>query len=292
MTRILLVAACCAALCSAQIFKLSPEQLTEITRKNPYGRFADGRPNVPAEVLEKVRGLSVEEAWGPLNGHADYPNQYEGGWRIMHPGQKLVGRVVTAQFMPKRADLNDLLVAELKAKFNYTSGPHQWVLDQLREGDVLVVDMFGKEEGGAVVGDNLAAFVQNATKTGGLIVDGAIRDVEGIHPLGMQIYYRHSTPSAIDNVQLTGYNIPIRIGKATVLPGDVVLGDRTGVYFLPPNLLKSIVDRAEETHIHDEWTKAKFATGKYKSSELYPTPKDPAMKKEYEEYKAKKMGKQ
>ena len=72
----------------------------------------------------------------------------------------------------------------------------------------------------------------------------------------------------------------------------VVLGDRTGVYFLPPNLLKSILDRAEETHIHDEWTKAKFATGKYKSSELYPTPKDPAMKNEYEEYKAKKMGKQ
>ncbi|MCC6536986.1 MAG: dimethylmenaquinone methyltransferase [Bryobacterales bacterium] len=292
MTRILLVAAWCAALGSAQIFKLSPEQLIEITRKNPYGRFADGRPNVPNDVLEKVRGLSVEEAWSPLRGNADYPNQYEGGWRIMHPGQKLVGRVVTAQFMPKRADLNDLLVAELKAKFNHTSSPHQWVLDQLREGDVLVVDMFGKEEGGSVVGDNLAAFIQNATKTGGLIVDGAIRDVEGIHPLGMQIYYRHATPSAIDNVQLTGYNIPVRIGKATVLPGDVVLGDRTGVYFLPPNLLKSIVDRAEETHIHDEWTKAKFATGKYKSSELYPTPKDPAMKKEYEEYKAKKMGKQ
>jgi regulator of RNase E activity RraA len=276
---------------SAQVFKLSQEQLVEVTRKNPYGRFPDGRPKVPNEILEKVRGLSVEEVWGPLRGLPGYPNQYEGNWQILHPGQKLVGRVVTAQFMPLRLDLNELLVGELKSKFGFTSSAHQWVIDQLQEGDIFVVDLFGKEEGGSVVGDNLAMAVKSATKTGGIVVDGAIRDVEGVHPLGMQIYYKHATPSAIANVQLTGYNVPVRIGQATVLPGDVVLGDRTGVYFIPPNLVKDIVDKAEETHIHDEWTKAKFATGKWKSSELYPTPKDPAIKKEYEEYKAQKLGK-
>ena len=274
----------------AQVFKLTKEQLTEITGKNPYDRFPDGRPKAPLDVLEKVRGLSVEEAWGPLRG-SEYPNQYEGDWQILHPGKKLVGRVVTAQFMPRRADLNELLVGELKNKFNFTSSPHQWVIDQLQEGDVFVVDLFGKEEGGSIVGDNLAMAVKSATKWGGIVVDGAIRDLEGIHPLDMAVYYKHATPSAIDNVQLTGYNIPIRIGKATVFPGDVVLGDRTGVYFLPPNMVKTIVDRADETHIHDEWTKAKFATGKYKSSELYPTPKDPAIKKEYEDYKNQRLGK-
>jgi 4-hydroxy-4-methyl-2-oxoglutarate aldolase len=276
---------------SAQMFKLTKEQLVEVTRKNPYDRFPDGRPKVPNDVLEKVRGLSVEEVWGPIRGEAGYPNQYEGDWQIMHPGKKLVGRVVTAQFMPLRTDLNELLIGELKSKFNFSSSPHQWVIDQLQEGDVFVVDLFGKEEGGSIVGDNLAMAVKSATKWGGIVVDGAIRDLEGVHPLDMAIYYKHATPSAIGNVQLTGYNIPVRIGKATVLPGDVVLGDRTGVYFIPPNLVKNIVDRAEETHIHDEWTKAKFSTGKWKSSELYPSPKDPAIKKEYEEYKAQKLGK-
>ena len=275
----------------AQVFKMNKEQLTEVTRKNPYERFADGRPKVPNEMIGKVRGLSVEEVWGPLRSDPGYANQYEGNWQIMHPGKKLVGRVVTAQFMPLRLDLNEGLVAEMKSKFNFTSSPHQWVIDQLQEGDVFVVDLFGKAEGGSIVGDNLAMAVKSATKTGGIVVDGAIRDLEGIHPMDMAVYYKHATPSAIGNVQLTGYNIPIRIGKATVLPGDVVLGDRTGVYFIPPNLVGSIVDRAEETHIHDEWTKAKFATGKWKSSELYPTPKDPAIKKEYEDYKAHKMGK-
>ena len=90
---------------------------------------------------------------------------------------------------------------------------------------------------------------------------------------------------------LTGYNVPVGIGKTTVLPGDIVFGDRTGIYFIPPQFAKEIVDRAEETHIHDEWTKAKFLSGRYKSSDLYPRPKDPALLKEYEEYKAKKMGK-
>lgn len=276
---------------SAQIFKFTRDQLVEVTRKNPYERFADGRPKVPLDLLEKVRGLSVEEAWGVLRNGQDYPNQYDGGWRMTQPGKKLVGRVVTAQFMPLRVDLNELLVQELKSKFNFTSSPHQWVIDQLQEGDVLVVDMFGKEDGGSVVGDNLAMAVKGATRWGGIIVDGAIRDLEGIQPMDFPIYFRHATPTAIANVQLTGYNIPIRIGKATVLPGDVAFGDRTGVYFLPPNMVKPIVDRAEETHIHDEWTKAKFATGKYKSSELYPTPKDPALKQEYEQYKAQKLGK-
>ena len=276
---------------SAQVFKLNKEQLTEVTRKNPYERFADGRPKVPNEMIGKVRGLSVEEVWGPLRSDPGYANQYEGNWQIMHPGKKLVGRVVTAQFMPLRLDLNEGLVAEMKSRFNFTSSPHQWVIDRLHEGDVFVVDLFGKEEGGSIVGDNLAMAVKSATKTGGIVVDGAIRDLEGIHPMDMAVYYKHATPSAIGNVQLTGYNIPIRIGKATVLPGDVVLGDRTGVYFIPPNLVGSIVDRAEETHIHDEWTKAKFATGKWKSSELYPAPKDPAIKKEYEDYKAQKLGK-
>jgi hypothetical protein len=74
------------------------------------------------------------------------------------------------------------------------------------------------------------------------------------------------------------------------MPGDVIFGDREGVYFIPPHLVNSIVDTADITHIHDEWTRKKFDEGKYKSSEIYSRPSDPALIKEYEAYLKQKLG--
>jgi regulator of RNase E activity RraA len=276
---------------TAQVFTFTRDQLIEYTSANPYDRFADGRPKVPDDLLEKVKGLSIEEVWSILP-RRGFRNQFEGGWQIMHPEKKLVGRAVTVQFMPMRPDIANPMTADAKAKGVAGIPPHQRVIDSLQPGDVLVVDLFGTVEGGTLVGDNLATAIFSATGTG-FIVDGGIRDMEGIFPIGMPIYMRGFHPSAIDyqRVMLTGVNIPVRIGNATVMPGDVVLGDRGGVYFIPPQFVKDIVDRAEETHIHDEWTKNKFMTGKYKSSDLYGSPRIPELKKEYEEYKKKKLGK-
>jgi 4-hydroxy-4-methyl-2-oxoglutarate aldolase len=159
----------------------------------------------------------------------------------------------------------------------------------LEPGDVLVVDLFGKTEGGTIVGDNLFYYLMKATKGAGLVVDGAIRDLEGISRMDMPAYFRHVHPSAISNVMITGINIPVRIGDATVMPGDLVFGDSEGVYFIPPALVQQVLDNADVIHIHDEWTRMKFDEGKYKSSEIYGTPKDPALKKEYEEYLKRRL---
>jgi regulator of RNase E activity RraA len=271
----------------AQVFTFTREEMLKYTAQNPFERFADGRPKVPDAILEKVKGLSAEEAWAVLPG-AHFPNQYEGNWRILHPDRKLVGRAVTAQFMPVRPDVADIMEADAKAKGLRDNG-NQRVIDMLQPGDVLVVDLFGKIEDGTIVGDNLATAIYAATGTG-LVVDGAIRDLEGIQPIDMSVYCRGVHPTPIHNVMLTGINIPIRIGGATVMPGDVVFGDSEGVYFIPPQLVKSVVDKADETHVHDEWTKAKLMTGKYKSTDIYPSPRDPALKEEYEEYKKQKLG--
>lgn len=267
--------------CHAQVFTFTREQMLKFTSQNPYERFEDGRPKVPDAILEKVKGLSAEEVWAvlPVKG---YPNQYEGNWQILHPNRKLVGRAVTAQFMPVRPDVFDILEAEAKAK-HLANSQHQRVIDRLQPGDVFVVDLFGKIEEGTIVGDNLATAVYAATKTG-IVVDGAVRDLEGINPIDISVYFRGAHPTPIRNVMMTGVNVPIRIGNATVVPGDVVFGDREGVYFIPPHLVKEVVDKADVTHIHDEWTQKKLLTGKYKSSELYPSPSDPALKQEYAEY--------
>jgi regulator of RNase E activity RraA len=278
-----------AAAASAQVFTFTREQMLQYTEKNPFERFADGRPKVPDNLLEKMRDLSAEDIWGVLPG-AGFQNQFEGGWRLLHPGRKLVGRAVTVQFMPARPDVEGIVEAEAKKKGG-TRGPNQRVIDMLQPGDVIVVDLFGKVEGGTFVGDNLATAVYALSKTG-FVVDGSIRDLEGIVPIPMAAYFRNVHPSAIRGVMLTGVNVPVRIGNATVMPGDVVFGDREGVYFVPPHLVEQVVKRAETTKIHDDWTKAKFMTGKYKSSELYPSPSDPALKKEYEDHLKQKLGKQ
>ena len=270
----------------SQIFTFSREQMIQYTEKNPYHRFPDGRPKVPDELLERFKQLTSEEVWAALP-RPDFANQYEDGWQILHPGKKLVGRAVTAQFLPFRADVAQVAEAEGKARFGGRS-PNQRVIDQLEAGDVIVVDLFGKIEDGTFVGDNLATYIQTVTGTG-IVVDGGIRDLEGIFPLGMPVYYRGAHPTAIRNVMLTGYNIPIRIGKATVMPGDVVFGDREGVWFIPPHLVEKVLAYAERTRIHDEWTQQKLRTGKYKSSEIYSTPRDPELKKELDEYLKKRL---
>lgn len=281
---------CLATTLCAQPFRWTREQMIHFTPENPFERFEDGRPKVPDALLEKVKGLSVEEAWGILRSKG-YTNQHAGsGFQILHPGRKLVGRAVTAQYLPTRPDLEKVIAADAK-KQGLSASTNQKVIDLLQLNDVPVVDLMGAAPGHNFGGDNLHAAIYGATRTGA-VVDGTVRDLEGLFEMPTQVYYREGHPAAVAGVTVIGINIPVKVGDAIVMPGDVVLGDRTGIMFIPPQLVQEIVEKAELTHIHDEWTKAKFLTGKYKASDLYPSPTLPELKKEYEEYvKSKRAGK-
>jgi regulator of RNase E activity RraA len=181
-------------------------------------------------------------------------------------------------------------IAKVKAKEHGLSRlTNQTAIDMLQPGDVLIVDLFGKKVNGTIVGDNLFYYVMKATHGGGLVVDGSIRDLDGLSQIDMPGYFRAVDPTPIGNVMLTGINVPVRIGGVTVMPGDLVVGDREGVYFIPPQFVKEVLDHADETHIHDEWTKKKFDEGKYKSSEIYGSPSDPKLQQEYQEYLKKRL---
>lgn len=271
-----------------QAFRWTREETIHYTPKNPFERFEDGRPKVPKALLEKVKELSVEEAWGILRAKG-YNFQYAGsGFKVLHPGKKLVGRAVTAQYLPLRPDLHDTIEADVK-KAGGPGGANQKVIDLLQRDDVPVIDLMGVAPGHNFGGDNLHAAIYGATGTGA-VVDGTVRDIEGLFEMPTQVYYRDGHPAAVAGVTVIGINIPVKVGEAVVMPGDVVLGDRTGIIFIPPQFVQEVVDKAVMTHIHDEWTKAKFLTGKYKSSQLYGGPLSPEMKKEYDEYVKKKLG--
>jgi len=272
---------------SAQLISFSKQDLIDYTSQNPFDRLPDGRPKVPDNLIEQAKGLSSEEVWAVLQAK-NYINQYADGFMVLHPGKTMVGRAFTVQFMPVREDIDDVA----KAKATERGIPrlmNQTAIDMLQPGDVLVVDLFGKKVNGTIVGDNLFYYVMKATHGGGLVVDGSIRDLDGLSEIDMPGYFKNVDPTPIGNVMLTGINLPVRIGGVTVMPGDLVVGDREGVYFIPPQFVKEVLDRADETHIHDEWTKKKFDEGKYKSSEIYGSPSDPKLKQEYEAYLKRRL---
>jgi regulator of RNase E activity RraA len=271
----------------AQLFIFPKQELIDYTAQSPFDRLPDGRPKVPDALIERARELSSEEVWATLH-EKGFNNQYADGFQVLHPGKTMVGRAFTVQFMPLRADVDD--VAEKKAQEHGLSRlTNQAAIDMLQPGDVLVVDLFGKKIDGTIVGDNLFYYVMKATKGGGLVVDGSIRDLDGLSEIDMPGYFRSADPTPIGNVMLTGINVPVRIGGVTVMPGDLVVGDREGVYFIPPQFVKEVLDHADETHVHDEWTKKKFDEGNYKSSEIYGSPKDPKLQEEYREYLKKRL---
>ncbi|MBV9340559.1 MAG: dimethylmenaquinone methyltransferase [Acidobacteria bacterium] len=271
----------------AQLLSFNHQELADYTVQNPFDRLPDGRPRVPDPLIERARELSSEEVWAVLE-QKGFHNQYADGFQVLHPGKTMVGRAFTVQFMPLRGDVEEVAKGKARAR-GIARLTNQTAIDMLAPGDVLVVDLFGKKVNGTIVGDNLFYYVKQATNGAGLVVDGSIRDLDGISEIDMPAYFRSTDPTPIANVMLAGINIPIRIGGVTVMPGDLVVGDREGVYFVPPQFVEEVLDRADETHIHDEWTKKKFAEGRYKSSEIYGSPSDPKLQEEYREYLKRRL---
>ena len=259
---------CLVSTSYAQLGMFSKEQRVELTRDWSGDRYPDGRPKVPDELLHRMQNVTAEEAWGVLQG-AGYINQFEGNWKVINSGERLVGRVVTAVFMPLRPDVNAVISDSGKKEGrSQRGGQNSWVIDILQPNDVLVVDLFGKIKDGTFAGDNLATSI--FTKTGtGLIVDGSVRDVSGISEIkGFRCYVRGFDPSALKDVTLMGINVPIRIGAVTVLPGDVVVSDPEGITFVPSHLAEKVADHSELTQLQDRWGHQMLREGKYTPGQI------------------------
>lgn len=271
---------------SAQLFQWTPEQLIKYTAKNPYDRFPDGRPKVPDELIARLGGLIAEEVQAVLPAQG-FPNQFEprDNWRVLQPEKKMVGRVFTVQFMPVRADIVDVDDADAKAK-GAQRARNQTAIDQLQPGDVIVADVFGANWN--FVGNKLAHYIQTTTKNG-MIVDGGVYWLDRIAETGMQAYFKNSLPTQGMQVMVTGINIPVRIGKTLVMPGDIVLADREGMWFIPPQMVQAVLDSGEVSKARDDWSLMMLGTGKYTSRQIYG-PLTPELQKQRDDYVMQKTG--
>jgi 4-hydroxy-4-methyl-2-oxoglutarate aldolase len=267
MSGALLAAALMLALPAfGQLGMFSKEQRISLTPQWTGDRFPDGRPKVPDSVLEGLKDVDAEEAWGVLQRHG-YKNQFEGGWKEINPGERMVGRVFTAVFMPQRPDVDAVINAAGKRE-GRIGAQNSWPIDMLSPNDVLVVDLFGKIKDGTYAGDNLATSIFSKSHNG-LVVDGSVRDQGGIEEIkGMHVFVRGVDPSALRGVTLMGINVPIRVGRVTVMPGDVAVSDPEGITFIPPQLAQEVVDRAQMTHLVDDWGHQMLREGKYTPGEI------------------------
>jgi 4-hydroxy-4-methyl-2-oxoglutarate aldolase len=269
MKRIFLTACLVATLCfyaQAQHVTLTKEQIIALTSEWKGERLADGRPNVPDKVLARLKNVSLEEAWGILRNNG-YNNQFEGDWMILKEDQVLVGRALTVQYLPKRSDYDNLIRAKGKEegrKGNFNS----WPIDMLKSGDIYVADSYGKIVDGTLIGDNLGNAIYTNSKNG-VIFYGSVRDAEGLEKIeGFNAWIKGYDPSYIQEMMLGGINVPIRIGRATVLPGDAVLAKKGGIVFIPAHLVSDLVINAEFIALRDQFGHQRLREGKYTPGEI------------------------
>ena len=271
---ILLTALCFIVAYSAFGQQISKEELIFLTPEWHGERFDDGRPKVSDEWLDRMKLVTLEEAWAVLR-NENYNHQYEDGWMTINADSVLVGRAVTASFVPGRPDIHRVIDNRGHNEDNRVKSQNSWTIDLLVRRDVYVVDQFGAHIDGPTIGDNLGNSIY--TKTGnGVIYDGALRDIGGLKEIGgFTSFFRSyhpshhlNDPNRRLNTTLVGINTPTRIGQATVMPGDIVLGRDGGVIFIPPHLVEKVVKTSEVVRLRDMFGHQRLREQKYTPGEI------------------------
>ena len=243
---------------NAQLVKWTPEDIQQLTNGWKGERSPDGRPKVPDACLERLSTVTIEEAWEFLRGKG-YENQFENfsgtfenSWVIIHPDQPMIGRAVTAQFMPMRFDFDDYL-QETGRRQGIDRVNNNLPVSILSEGDVYVADAFGKIVDGTLLGDAVGGTVYKNSKRG-VILNGSVRKLDALFEMeGFNGWIRGFDPSSISHMVCASVNAPIRIGRVTVLPGDVVIARRSGVIFIPPQFVEELILSVKVTALRNDY---------------------------------------
>ncbi len=250
----------------AQQVTPSIEQIKAYTPDWKGERSADGRPIVSDKVLERLKKVNLEEAWGILR-NKGFHNQFEGDWMVLHPDSVMTGRAVTAQYLPLRPDIDKIIKDKGKAE-GRIGATNSWPIDVLKNGDIYVADSYGKIIDGTLIGDNLGNAIY-AKSLRGVIFYGSVRDATGLEQIkGFNSWVKGYDPSYIQQMMLGGINVPIRMGRAMVLPGDAVLATKRGIVFIPAHLAEEVVLNAEFISLRDQYGHQRLREGKFTPGEI------------------------
>ena len=242
------------------------DQIIAMTAEWIGERYPNGRPRVSDEKIEILKNLTQEEIWQPLYS-CGYRFQFQGDLKPLHPDKKLYGRAVTCCFMPQRPDLRQHVFNVARSR-GWKGDCNQWVIDSLEESDVVVCDLYDKILRGTFVGGNLTTAVKARTKNGGVVVWGGVRDLEQMQNIDVQVFYRGVDPTPIRDCQITAFNGPCRIGAAICLPGDIVIGTKNGILFVPSHMVDYVIEHAYKSQVRDLYAFPKLEAGIYTTADV------------------------
>jgi regulator of RNase E activity RraA len=270
---VMLVGMSSRALAQQEFF--TPNDVTKYTPDWKGERFPDGRPKVPDSILDRMKNVTLEEAWATLQ-QAGFMHQYEDGWLSIHGDKVLVGRALTAVWMPGRPDIQKVIEDQGK-EAHRIGAMNAWPVDMLQPRDVYVADHFELKVDGPSIGDNVGNAIY-AKSGNGIVYDGAVRDINGLEELPnfvsfVRFYdpsHHYGSLSSGKNLNSTMVSIngPTRIGHALVMPGDVILGRNGGVIFIPPQLAEKVVQQSERTRLRDTFGHLRLEEKKYTAGQI------------------------
>jgi regulator of RNase E activity RraA len=271
------------AAAAAQSITPTREELVALTPEWAGERFPDGRPKVKDAILDRMRNINLEEAWAVLR-NKGFEWQYEGRFKLVHldPTATMVGRALTATFVPKRPDLDKALSAKGHAD-GHVGGRNSWPIDMLQKRDVYVANAFSSFEGGPIIGGNLATAIYRNSGNG-VVFDGSVRDIAQMETIeGFKAWVRDWHPSYNYDNMLVEINRPVRIGTALCLPGDVVLAKREGVICIPPAHAELVCKTGELVQLRDMFGFQRIKEGVYTPGQVDQRWSD-AMEKDFSKW--------
>ena len=244
---------------------IAKEELIFLTSAWKGERFADGRPKIADNLLERAKNIMIDDAWTVMKNEG-YFNQFDGNWKTVNDSP-MTGRAVTAMYLPSRPDV-EKNIKERGAAQGRKGNTNAWPIDILTTGDIYVADAFGKISGGPLMGATLANSIYSKSGNG-VVFNGASRDLQEISVMkGFNAFVRDFHPSFMEEVVLMGLNTAIRIGNAIVLPGDLVIAQKEGVLFVPAHLAEQVVSTSEFIIRKDKFGFEMVRTGKYSTGEI------------------------
>ena len=243
------------------------EELIFLTSQWKGERFDDGRPKIPENLLERAKKIGIDDAWTVLKNEG-YTNQFEGNWKMVHDNVPVVGRALTAMFMPSRPDVVKSIKERGISSRGRKGNTNSWPIEMLTKGDVYVADGFGKIDAGTLMGATLATSIYSKSENG-VVFNGSSRDLKSIKEIdGFNAFVRDFHPSFLEEMVVMGLNVPIRMGNAIVLPGDLVIAMEEGVLFVPAHLADLVVSTAEFVGLKDLFGFEAIKSKRYSTGEI------------------------
>ncbi|MBI2686067.1 MAG: ribonuclease activity regulator RraA [Acidobacteria bacterium] len=227
-------------------------------------------------LFDKLMRVGLEAAWSAVT-QEGYPLCFINELTPLHGDRRLVGRARTARYLPNRKDLREKL---------YGAGPqlNYRTAEEAQAGDVLVFDAGGETKStvsGAMV---TTRFLMKGGA--GILVDGCMRDVPDLAVMPASIYLRCGHASSVSPLLMSvDYQVPVRIGGVTVMPGDYLVGERHGVLVIPASIVEKVLEKVMEHDQQEEFQRKLLLEGEPIYG-VYPTLNE-ANRKKFEEWKKK-----